>query len=79
MHIKAGDVRVIVAYPATLRDITEVKDENGMNANITSAFTGKMTQIDIEGANGHTAKAYKVYVVDFAEGASKNNVYHVTI
>lgn len=79
VHIKAGDVRVIVAYPATLRDITEVKDENGMNANITSAFTGKMTQIDIEGANGHTAKAYKVYVVDFAEGASKNNVYHVTI
>ena len=79
VKIKAGDIRVVVAYPATLRDITEVKDENGMNANITSAFTGKMVNVDVEGAGGYTAKAYKVYVVDFSEGASKDNIYHVTI
>lgn len=77
LRIPVGAVRVIIAYPATLRDITEIKDENGLNTNIVSAFT--KTEIDVEGANGYDTKSYKVYVKDTADAAAVANVYHVTI
>lgn len=75
--IPVGALRVVFAYPATLRDVTSVKDVNGMNAEIASSFT-KQT-LDVEGANDYTAKSYKVYTLDFANANDKANKYTVQI
>ena len=72
-----GAQSVVFAYPATLRDVTSVKDVNGLNAEIKGAFTKSVVQV--EGANGYTAKDYKVYRTDFAEALGKANTYTVTI
>lgn len=75
--LPVGAQSVVFAYPATLRDVTSVKDVNGLNAEIKGAFTKSVVQV--EGANSYTAKDYKVYRTDFAEALSKANTYTVTI
>lgn len=75
--IPVGAVRVVFAYPATLRDVNSVKDVNGLNAEIKSAFA--KSTIAVEGANGATAIDYKVYTTDFAEPVAKANSYTITI
>ena len=75
--IPVGAVRVVFAYPATLRDVSSVKDVNGLNAEIKSAFA--KSTIAVEGANGATAIDYKVYTTDFAEPVTKANSYTITI
>ena len=75
--IPVGAVRVVFAYPATLRDVSSVKDVNGLNAEIKSAFA--KSTIAVEGANGATAIDYKVYTTDFAEPVAKVNSYTITI
>lgn len=75
--IPVGAVRVIFAYPATLQDVSSVKDGNGMNAEIKSAFT--KTTLTVAGAGVDAGIAYKVYVTDFAEPVAKANSYTVTI
>lgn len=68
---------VLIAYPATLRDVTSIKDVNGLNADITSAFT--KSDVNVEGAAGYTAISYKVYRLDFAKPNDAANKYTVTI
>ena len=75
--IPVGAVRVIFAYPATLRDVSSVTDENGLGAQVSSAFT--QSTVSVEGANNYTGIDYKVYVTDFAEAVAKANKYNVTI
>lgn len=75
--IPVGAYRVVIAYPATLRDVTSIKDVNGLNAEIASSFT-KQT-LDVEGANDYTAISYKVYTLDFANANDKANKYTVQI
>lgn len=72
-----GAKRVVIAYPATLRDISSIKDDNGLNAEIVSAFTP--ITMDVEGANGYDAITYDVYTTVFADPLEKANIYHVTI
>lgn len=68
---------VLIAYPATLRDVTSIKDVNGLNADITSAFT--KSAVNVEGTAGYTAISYKVYRLDFAKPNDTANKYTVTI
>lgn len=75
--IPVGALRVVFAYPATLRDVTSVKDVNGMNAEIKSSFT--KSTVAVEGANSHTAINYKVYILDYAEANGTANKYTVQI
>ena len=77
LAVPAGALRVVFAYPATIRDVNSVLDVNGMNAEIKTAFT-KYT-VDVEGANGYTAISYKVYVMDMAEAATVANTYKITL
>lgn len=69
--------RVIIAYPATLRDVTSIKDVNGMNAEIKTGFT--QSTVEVEGANGYSAIQYKVYTMDYASPNDTANTYTVTI
>ena len=77
INLTAGTQRVVFAYPATLRDVSSVKDVNGMNAEIKTAFT--KYDVDVEGAEGYTAASYKVYVYDLAEAITTPNTFTVTI
>lgn len=75
--IPVGAMRVIIAYPATLRDLTSIKDVNGMNTDITSAFM--QSTVDVEGASSYLAIPYKVYTQDFANPNDVKDTYTVTI
>lgn len=75
--IPVGAMRVVFAYPATLRDVTSVKDVNGLNAEISGAFT--KSALSVEGLNNFQGINYKVYVTDFAEAVATANTYKVTI
>ena len=75
--IPVGAKRVVFAYPATLRDVTSVKDVNGLNAEISGAFT--KSTLSVEGLNNFQGINYKVYVTDFAEAVATANTYKVTI
>lgn len=75
--VPVGALRVIIAYPATLRDVNSIKDVNGLNAEISSGFT--KTTLDVEGANDYKAISYKVYIMDFAEANDKANKFTVVI
>lgn len=78
ISVPIGALRVVIAYPATLRNMTQVLDENDSNANIVSGFGDPMT-IAVEGANDYDAINYKVYVMDFANPYDANNKFKVTI
>lgn len=74
--IPAGCKQVVIAYPATVRDINLIADSGAFGTDIKGSFV-KQT-VEVEGANGYTAIEYKVYVYtpDAALGA---NTYNVTI
>ena len=75
--IPVGAMRVVFAYPATLKDVTSVKDVNGLDAEISGAFT--KSTLSVEGLNNFQGINYKVYVTDFAEAVATANTYNVTI
>ena len=75
--LPVGAVRVVFAYPATLRDITSVKDINGLNAEIVSAF--KKETITVAGAGNDSGISYKVFTTEFAAPLESTNSYKVTI
>lgn len=77
LSIPVGAIRVMFAYPATLRDVSSVQDVNGMSAEVKTAFT--MSVVSVEGANGYNAIDYKVYVMDMANANDTANTYKVTI
>lgn len=75
--IPVGALRVVIAYPATLRNLTSVSDVNGLGAEIVTSFTE--IRVNVEGANGYQAIEYKVYYLDYANPNNTNNTYKVTI
>ena len=77
VSIPVGAMRVVIAYPATLRDVSSIKDVNGMNAEISSGFA--LQTVRVAGANGFQAIDYKVYTMDFASANDTANTFTVTI
>ena len=77
LPVPVGAMRIVFAYPASIRDVNSVLDVNGMNAEIKSAFT--QYTVDVEGANGYTAMSYKVYVMDLAAANDAANTYKITL
>lgn len=74
--VPEGATIVTIAYPATWRDLTYVKDVGAFGTNIVSAF--EKSTVPVEGANGFTAIDYKVFVYKPA-AALGANTYQVTI
>lgn len=75
--IPVGAIRVVFAYPATLRDVTSVTDTNGLGAEVKSAFT--MQKMIVKGAGSDAGIEYKVYTTEFAGPVETANTYNVTI
>lgn len=78
ISVTATCQKVVIAYPASLRDMTSVLDKNDSNANIVSGF-GTPVTISIAGANGKHAVDYKVYTMEFAGAYGVANTFTVTI
>ena len=78
IYIPKGTLRILIAYPATLRDLTSVFDKNDSESNVVSGF-GSPTIIKIAGANEYNPIDYKVYKMDFANPYDTFNVFTVTI
>lgn len=77
VNAPAGSMRVIVAYPSSLQDITSMRDVNALNTQVKSSL--KSYLVEVEGANGYDAIEYKVYILDFAVPRTSANVYNVII
>lgn len=75
--IPVGTMMAVIAYPATLRDITSIKDVNASNFEIASGFNKSI--ISVEGADGYTAIDYKVYTLPYAEPVTVANTFTVKI
>lgn len=81
--IPADAQRVVIAYPATLKDLEYVKDANDSDANIVSAFTNEdgtaKATVSVAGANNYGAVDYKVFSTDFAGAYGTTNTFKVKI
>lgn len=75
--VPVGAMYVCFAYPASLREVSAVKDSNGMEAEIKSAF--KSTTVQVKGANDYQAIDYRVYYQSLPEAIATANTYKVTI
>lgn len=62
INVASGTQRVCIACDATKTGVTKVINETAMNADVTSTFT--QTTVDVEGAEGYTAKSYKVWTFE---------------
>ncbi len=76
VNVPEGSTLVVIAYPATLPDLVAVKDTNALGLNILGAF--EKTTVNVNGANGYTAIAYKVYTYE-ADVALAADTYKVSL
>lgn len=82
-ELKAADFanckRIVIAIPvAASKNITSVLLKSASNADITTEFVKQTDTIDVEGANGYTAKPYNVWIYEPA-ALDSTEVYTVTI
>lgn len=77
INIPVGAIRVVISYPATLRDLTSVTDVNGMGAEISPSFV--LNTIQVAGENNYNPVDYKTYILDYANPNDTQNTYNVTI
>lgn len=64
--IPAGTKRVMVAIPASGKNLTSVIDVDGMGLDVFGNFT--KTNVDVEGLNGYEAASYDVWTAENANG-----------
>lgn len=72
ISVPGGATRVVIAYPATLGDLTAVEDKNAFGTDIKGSFVKSV--VAVEGANGYTAIDYKVYVMDSGIALAANTL-----
>lgn len=77
IKVAQGQQYIVFAYPAALRDVSQVKYEETNDIGMASSFT-KQT-MSVEGANGATAANYKVYSYAMAAPAAAPMTFTVTI
>lgn len=65
IEVPVGATRVAIAWDADHTGVTKIINETAMSADVTSTFT--IHEVSVEGANGYTAKTYKVAVYEPAK------------
>lgn len=75
--IPIGTTRITIAYPASLTDINSILYQELGNANVLDTFI--QTTVNVDGANGYNAIAYKVYTYEPAIPFTTAATYIVTI
>jgi hypothetical protein len=67
----------VFAYPGNLYSVSSVKYVEGLNAEVKGIFTE--SSVEVEGANGFSPMAYRVYEYVPASPFSSAATYNVTI
>lgn len=75
--VPAGSKRVVVACLATVKGVAKVINKSAMNADITSAFV--KSTVNVEGANGYTAKEYNAFVFEPAVAFEQQAILEITL
>lgn len=75
--VAVGQQYVAFAYPATLRDVSQVMYVETNDTGAASKFT--KSTVSVEGANGAKAINYKVYTYQMATPAAASMTFKVTI
>lgn len=73
-----GCKRIVIAIPTSTKAVKKVYLKSASNADITSEFVKQSSTLDIEGAEGFTAKPYDVWVYAPAT-IDPSEVYTITI
>ena len=76
LTIPAGTKRVVFALEGADKTLKTVIDVDGMGLDVAGNFSA--TNVDIEGANGYTAKTYTVFEV-INNGGLKATTYDITV
>ena len=79
INVSVGQQYIVIAYPATLRDINNVTYVEANDSGMASNFT--KTTIDVADARGESngLMSYKVYTYGMAVPAAANMTFKVTI
>lgn len=77
INIAVGQQYVIFAYPATLRDVSQVMYVETNDTGMAASFT--KSTISVQGANGAAGADYKVYTYGMATPAQAPMTFKVTI
>lgn len=75
--VPVGSTRCTIAFDKTVGTLAQVLYRESGNANITGQF--KLSEVEVEGAAGHTAKAYNVYTITWAQPTAGAMTFDVTI
>jgi hypothetical protein len=78
IEVPKDSVTFEFAYPATLRDVSKLMHDDS-NFDIKSSSLLSKTTVNVEGANGFTAIAYKVYRLTPTQAWSTAQKYTITI
>lgn len=65
LNVPAGTQRVAIACLATKTGVTQIKNVTALGADVTDTFVE--STVNVEGANGYTAVAYKVWTFEPAK------------
>lgn len=77
IDVPAGYSRVVLAYPATLKDVTSITSAEEFGSEIKDSFTKYI--VSVEGAAAGHSIDYKVYVKDLASPQLVATTYSVMI
>lgn len=77
INVAAGTQRVAIACIAGKAGVTRVINETALNADVTGTFV--KSTVNVEGANGYTAKEYNIWTFEPAEAYGKAAVLKVTL
>lgn len=77
VNVPVGCQRVAIACIGNATGVTKVINESAMNAEVTNTFT--KTTVDVEGANGYSAKSYNVWFYEPAKPYENAATLKVTL
>lgn len=77
INVAPGTQRVAIACIAGKAGVTRVINETALNADVTGTFV--KSTVNVEGANGYTAKEYNIWTFEPAEAYGQDAVLKVTL
>lgn len=79
INLAVGEQYAVIAYPASIRDINQIKYEETNDIGFVSSFNKNTLQVADARGGSNGLMQYKVYVFTMAKGAGAKMTFSVTI